>query len=163
MSDNTSSQRSAGKQLFVVQKHGGPSLHYDFRLAIGGVLKSWAVPNGPSLDPRVKRLAVATEDQPLQLASLKDEMTEGPQSGAIEIWDRGIYEVVTEKDGRVLTPEEAFDEGKLLLKLQGGRLVGGWSLQRTGRGKKSNWLLIRMKEDGGLVRRAKSKSRQTAS
>lgn len=155
-----SGRRAAGKPVYVVQKHAGPSLHYDFRLTIGDVLKSWAVPNGPSLDPRVKRLAVATDDRPLEPGSL--EGAESPQ-GPVEIWDRGTYEVMTEKDGRRLTPEEAYEEGRLLLKLQGQRLIGGWSLHRTGRGKKSNWLLIRMKADGGLVRRAKTKARQTTS
>jgi bifunctional non-homologous end joining protein LigD len=152
---------STTERVFVIRKHAGPSQHYDFRLAIGGVMKSWAVPNGPSPDPRVKRLAVATEDRPLESGTAEEP--EGGDSGALETWDQGRYEILSERDGVRLTPEQAFDEGRLLLALHGSRITGTWSLHRTGRGKKSNWLLIRMKEDGGLVRRAKSKSRQTAS
>ncbi len=151
-----------GGNIFVVHKHAAPSAHFDFRLAIGGVLKNWAVPNGPSLDPRVKRLAVATDDLALGPANLEGSGTAGPRgTAAVEVWDHGTFDILTERDGRRLTPEEAFNEGRLLLNLHGQRLIGGWSLQRTGRGKKSNWLLIRMKEDGGLLRRPKAKVRQT--
>lgn len=150
-------QAPAADRVFIIQKHAGPSQHYDFRLAIGGVMKSWAVPNGPSPDPRVKRLAVATEDRPLAADPAEDSA--GGDAGALETWDRGRYELLSEKDGIRLTPEQAFDDGRLLLALHGSRITGTWSLHRTGRGKKSNWLLIRTAQDGGLVRRTKSKTR----
>jgi DNA ligase D-like protein (predicted 3'-phosphoesterase) len=118
---------------FVVQKHAARTLHYDFRLEAGGVLKSWAVPKGPSTDPSEKRLAVQVGDHALAHADY--------ESDRVEIWDRGTYEPLTE--GRV---EDAIENGHLSFRLDGEKLQGGWTLQRTSEGAKPQWLLIKRRD-----------------
>ena len=122
-----------GKQRFVVQEHHATHLHWDFRLEMGGVLKSWAVPKGPSLDPAAKRLAVEVEDH-----SLAHNDYEG--DGVI-IWDRGTYE----QGGRVPWPE-ALERGHAVFVLHGEKLRGGFALQRTSPGAKPQWLLIKRRD-----------------
>ena len=122
--------------LFVVQQHAARRLHYDFRLEIGGVLRSWAVPKGPSLDPTHKRLAVETEDHPLEYGDFEGVIPAGNYgAGAVIIWDRGqaLHE---------LDPEEGVEKGKLLFELRGFKLRGLWTLVRTQRNPKE-WLLIK--------------------
>ncbi len=122
--------------LFVVQQHAARRLHYDFRLEIGGVLRSWAVPKGPSLDPADKRLAVATEDHPVEYADFEGVIPAGNYgAGAVIVWDRGL--AVHELD-----PEEGVDGGKLLFELRGHKLRGLWTLVKTKRGERE-WLLIK--------------------
>lgn len=122
--------------LFVVQKHSARRLHYDLRLEMGGVLRSWAVPKGPSLDPHEKRLAVMTEDHPLEYGDFEGVIpTENYGAGAVILWDRGptIHH---------LDPEEGCREGKLLFELRGFKLRGLWTLVKTQRSDKE-WLLIK--------------------
>jgi DNA ligase D-like protein (predicted 3'-phosphoesterase) len=119
---------------FVVQLHQATALHYDFRLEAGGVLKSWAVPKGPSTDPREKRLAVQVDDHSLAHGDYESER--------VEIWDRGTYRPLTE--GSV---EEAIENGHLSFWLEGERLRGGWTLHRTSAGAKPQWLLIKRHDD----------------
>ncbi len=122
--------------LFVVQQHAARRLHYDFRLEIGGVLRSWAVPKGPSLDPADKRLAVATEDHPVEYADFEGVIPAGNYgAGAVIVWDRGL--AVHELD-----PEAGVEGGKLLFELRGHKLRGLWTLVKTKRGERE-WLLIK--------------------
>src|SRR4051795_10568228 len=124
--------------VFVVQEHQATAHHYDVRLEVDGVMKSWAVPKGPSLDPAVKRLAVQVEDH--SLAHNDFEGTLG--AGGVIVWDRGTYE----QGGRVAWPE-ALDRGHAVFVLHGEKLSGGFALQRTRPGAKPQWLLIKRRDD----------------
>jgi DNA ligase D-like protein (predicted 3'-phosphoesterase) len=131
-------RRKKRELFFCVQKHLASHLHYDFRLEHNGVLLSWAVPKGPSLDPAAKRLAVEVEDH-----SLGHNDFEGPTgNGAVIIWDRGTYE----QGGRVAWPE-ALERGHAVFVLHGEKLHGGFALQRTRPGAKPQWLLIKRRDD----------------
>jgi DNA ligase D-like protein (predicted 3'-phosphoesterase) len=122
---------------FVIQQHQARSLHFDFRLEAGGVLKSWAVPKGPSTDPREKRLAVQVEDHALGHADFEGRAG----AGAVIIWDAGTYRSLT--DGSV---EDAIAAGHLSFWLDGEKLRGGWTLQRTDDGAKPQWLLVKRRD-----------------
>jgi len=123
---------------FCIQKHDASHLHYDFRLELDGALKSWAVPKGPSLDPKVKRLAVHVEDHPLDYATFEGSIPEGHYgAGDVIVWDRGVW--IPQED-----PAKAYAKGKLKFELQGEKLSGLWNLVRTHMpGKKENWFLIK--------------------
>ncbi len=127
---------SAGE--FVVQEHAATAHHFDFRLEVDGVMRSWAVPRGPSLDPSVKRLAVEVEDHSKEHNSF--EGTTG--HGGVIVWDRGTYE----QGGRVPWPE-ALDRGHAVFVLHGEKLRGGFALQRTRPGAKPQWLLIKRRDE----------------
>jgi DNA ligase D-like protein (predicted 3'-phosphoesterase) len=138
----------------VIQKHDASTLHYDFRIEVDGVLKSWAVPKGPSTDPREKRLALPTEDHPLDYADFEGVIPEDQYGGGtVLVWDTGPYDNITEKDGKTVPADKALDRGHLLVRLHGKKLQGGYALQRTGTGKKSRWLLVKMKDDDADARR----------
>lgn len=129
--------------IFVVQKHDASTLHYDFRLEVDGVLKSWAVRKGPSTDPAEKRLAVPTEDHPLAYAGFEGVIPSGYGAGAVVVWDRGTYRNLREDEGRSM--QEALDEGKAEVWLDGEKLRGGYTLvQMKGR---DGWLLIKQNDD----------------
>jgi bifunctional non-homologous end joining protein LigD len=129
-------EETARPGLFVVQKHSARRLHFDLRLEIGGVLRSWAVPKGPSLDPQEKRLAVATEDHPLEYGDFEGVIPPGNYgAGGVIVWDRG-------PTVHHLPPDEALEDGKLLFELKGHKLRGLWTLVRTKRDPKE-WLLIK--------------------
>jgi DNA ligase D-like protein (predicted 3'-phosphoesterase) len=120
--------------VFVVQEHQATAHHYDLRLEVDGVMRSWAVPKGPSLDPAAKRLAVQVEDH---------GMAHNDYEGAnVIVWDRGTYE----QGGRVAWPE-ALERGHAVFVLHGEKLRGGFALQRTSAGAKPQWLLIKRKDD----------------
>ncbi len=123
---------------FVVHEHHAARLHYDFRLEIGGVLKSWAIPKGPSMNPADKRLAVMVEDHLLEYGDFEGIIPDGHYgAGAVLIWDSGEFD--TEAD-----PEEGLEKGKLSFVLKGEKLRGGYSLiLMKGRGTGKDWLLIK--------------------
>jgi DNA ligase D-like protein (predicted 3'-phosphoesterase) len=123
---------------FVVQEHQATAHHFDVRLEVGGIMRSWAVPKGPSLDPAVKRLAVQVEDH-----EIAHNDFEGPAGGgAVIVWDRGRYE----QGGRVSWPE-ALARGHAVFVLHGKKLRGGFALQRTRGGEKPQWLLIKRRDE----------------
>ncbi|MDI3394788.1 DNA ligase D [Pseudomonas sp. V98_8] len=123
---------------FCIQKHDASRLHYDFRLELDGALKSWAVPKGPSLDPKVKRLAVHVEDHPLDYATFEGSIPEGHYgAGDVIVWDRGVW--IPQED-----PAKAYAKGRLKFELQGEKLGGLWNLVRTHMpGKQEQWFLIK--------------------
>jgi bifunctional non-homologous end joining protein LigD len=140
--------RARGKKdkalSFVIHKHDARNLHYDFRLELDGTLKSWAVPKGPSLDPKNKRLAVHVEDHPLGYGSFEGSIPEGQYgAGDVIVWDRGIWQPHGD-------PQETYKAGKLKFTLIGEKLTGDWALVRThlpGSGDKEQWLLIKEKDE----------------
>ncbi len=148
-------RRKPGKRpIFVIQKHDASSLHYDFRLEIGGVLKSWAVPKGPSTDPREKRLAAPTEDHPLDYADFEGVIPAGEYgAGTVLVWDTGPYENISEEDGEPIEPEAALAKGHLSVRLFGKKLQGGYTLVRMGDDGDADWLLIKMRDDAADARR----------
>ena len=130
--------------LYVIQKHRASQLHYDFRLAFNGVLLSWAIPKGPSLDPSVKRLAMQVEDHPLEYANFEGVIPEGEYGGGtVMVWDKGTW-----------SPDEsdvadALRRGSLKFTLNGKKLRGSWALVRTksyGGSRKNAWLLIKHRD-----------------
>jgi len=140
--------------IFVMQKHDASNLHYDFRLQVGDVLKSWAVPKGPSTDPDQKRLALETEDHPVDYADFEGTIPEGQYgAGVVIVWDTGTYENTSEKNDEKLSMEEAFEKGHITVNLQGKKLKGGYALIRTQGGDNPKWLLMKKKDDEADGRR----------
>jgi DNA ligase D-like protein (predicted 3'-phosphoesterase) len=125
--------------VFVVQEHQATAHHYDLRLEVDGIMRSWAVPKGPSLDPAMKRLAVEVEDHDLAHNDFEGRAGGG---GGVIIWDRGSYE----QGGRVPWPE-ALERGHAVFVLHGDKLKGGFALQRTRGGAKPQWLLVKRRDD----------------
>ena len=134
---------------FVIQKHDASSLHYDFRLEVDGVLKSWAVPKGPSTDPREKRLAVEVEDHELGYRDFEGVIEEGYGKGTVLVWDRGTYRSLDEERSMA----DALAAGHVRFWLEGEKLTGGWTLQRTREGEKPQWLLIKRRDERADSRR----------
>jgi DNA ligase D-like protein (predicted 3'-phosphoesterase) len=130
--------RGVSAGVFVVQEHQATAHHFDLRLEVGGVMRSWAVPKGPSLDPAAKRLAVEVEDHSLS----HNDFEGGLGDGGVIVWDRGTYE----QGGRVAWPE-ALDRGHAVFVLHGEKLQGDFALQRTREGAKPQWLLIKRRDD----------------
>jgi len=137
-------RRSARRLVYVVQKHRASRLHYDFRLEWNGVLLSWAVPKGPSLDPAVKRLAMAVEDHPLEYATFEGVIPEGEYGGGtVMVWDRGTW------TPDVPDVDAALRKGELKFTLHGRKLTGSWVLVRTrsaAPGGRAGWLLIKHRD-----------------
>ncbi len=145
-SDNRATRKS--KRLrFVIQRHAARQLHYDLRLELGGVFKSWAVAKGPSLNPKDKRLAVEVEDHPLDYGDFEGTIPKGEYGGGtVQLWDRGYWAPEGDK-----TPEQGLADGDFKFTLDGERLHGSWVLVRMKRdwtgGKRTNWLLIKHRDE----------------
>lgn len=142
--------------IFVIQQHDATTLHFDFRIEADGVLKSWAVPKGPSTDPSEKRLAIATEDHPLKYADFEGVIPEGEYgAGTVIVWDAGPYKNITkDDDDREVPLPKALKGGTVEIWLEGKKLRGGYALVHSKmRGKKKNWLLVKMKDEGADARR----------
>jgi len=137
-----------GRNIFVVQKHRATGLHYDFRIEHKGILKSWAVPKGPPVKPGEKRLAVMTEDHPLDYADFEGVIPEGQYGGGkVIVWDRGVYVNISLEKGKAISLDEAVKRGKLEISLQGEKLKGRYALVKTAYRGRENWLLIKVKKD----------------
>jgi bifunctional non-homologous end joining protein LigD len=133
--------------IFVIQKHHASRLHYDFRLEMEGVLKSWAVPKGPSYDPATKRLAMMTEDHPYDYASFEGVIPAGQYGGGnVIIWDNGTWEFIEPGDD----PVKALKSGKLTFRMFGRKMFGEWALVKIhgrGDGKGNEWLLLKHRDE----------------
>jgi bifunctional non-homologous end joining protein LigD len=133
--------KTPGKRFFI-QRHSARRLHYDLRLEMDGVLKSWALPQGPTLDPEIKRLAVHVEDHPLDYGDFEGTIPSGNYgAGKVTLWDRGTYEWLGDR-----TPEAQWEKGDLKLLFHGHKLAGEFALVRTNRSKGKDWLLIKKKD-----------------
>jgi DNA ligase D-like protein (predicted 3'-phosphoesterase) len=129
----------------VVHQHDATTLHYDFRLEAAGVLKSWAVPKGPSTNPRDKRLAMPTEDHPLDYFDFEGVIPEGQYgAGPVIVWDAGTYRNLTER---------AVEDGHVAVWLEGRKLRGGYAFTRIGKGARGRWLLVKMDDEAADARR----------
>ena len=150
-----SKAKSSDRPVFVIQKHAASSLHYDFRLEIDGVLVSWAVPKGPSMDPGDKRLAVRTEDHPLDYKDFEGVIPEDEYGGGtVMVWDGGPYKNLMSDKDEPLSMEESLAKGHVEVWLEGEKLTGGWALihAKLG-GEKKNWLLTKIDDDQADARR----------
>ncbi len=150
-SEPSGRERRRSGRGFVVQKHDASRLHYDFRLELGGVLKSWAVPKGPSLRPSQRRLAVQVEDHPVEYGGFEGVIPEGEYGGgAVLVWDRGEW--IPDGD-----PAAAYRKGKLKFRLEGEKLRGRWTLvrMRSADDGRDNWLLIKEKDDQARTGRSR--------
>ena len=141
---------SRGTLVFVIQKHAASHLHYDFRLELDGVMKSWAVPKGPSVNPAVKRLAMEVEDHPIAYNTFEGTIPQGEYGGGtVMLWDRGMYTAdeagPSDDAGTVLRRE--YHAGRMKITLHGERLRGSWALVRTDPGPKPKWLLIKHRDE----------------
>ena len=134
---------------YVIQKHAARQLHFDFRLELDGVMKSWAVPKGPSVDPAVKRMAIPVEDHPLSHNEFEGTIArEQYGGGTVMLWDRGTWEYGGPGSGGVEESRKAYEKGDFKFILHGERLRGSWVLVRTRRGdERPQWLLIKHRDE----------------
>ncbi|GEJ47016.1 MULTISPECIES: DNA polymerase ligase N-terminal domain-containing protein [unclassified Chryseobacterium] len=143
-------KKSKDKLIFVIQRHAASRLHYDFRLEMEGVLKSWAVPKGPSLDPKDKRLAMMVEDHPYDYKDFEGNIPEGNYgAGQVEIWDSGTYEPL-EENSKLSDDKELLKElhaGSLKFILHGKKLKGEFALVKMKNTDENSWLLIKHKDE----------------
>lgn len=144
------------RPIYVVQEHDASTRHWDFRLEVGGVLKSWAVPKGPIPDPSERRLAVPTEDHPLAYAEFEGVIPEDEYGGGtVIIWDRGTWSGLKEnEDGNEVPLADQLADGHAVFELHGEKLSGGWALQRFQADEdEPRWLLVKMDDDAADARR----------
>jgi DNA ligase D-like protein (predicted 3'-phosphoesterase) len=146
---------------FSIQKHSATSLHYDLRLEVDGVLASWAVPKGPSLNPADKRLAMRTEDHPLEYLEWEGVIPKGEYgAGPMIVWDRGVFQNISEtRSGKQMELAEAIEKGDVKIFLLGEKIKGAYALVRTGpAGDREKWLLIKKRDEGADARRKPTSS-----
>jgi bifunctional non-homologous end joining protein LigD len=146
--------KAAEKLAFVIQKHAASHLHFDLRLELDGVMLSWAVPKGPSLDPSVKRLAMQVEDHPIEYNTFEGTIPKGEYGGGtVMLWDRGTYGPAV-PDGGAAELRRGYEKGDFKFVLRGMRLRGSWVLVRTRRGdeRRPQWLLIKHRDEFAVPR-----------
>src|SRR6201996_6151584 len=143
--------KDKGHLMFVIQKHDASHLHYDFRLEMEGVLKSWAVPKGPSTDPKVKRLAMMVEDHPFDYRNFEGIIPKGEYGGGtVIVWDEGTYEPIEEVKGKKAQEKlllKQLESGSLKIKLHGEKLKGEYALVKTHGMGENGWLLMKHKDE----------------
>ena len=143
-------RRPARTLQFVIQKHDASHLHFDLRLELDGVMKSWAVPKGPSYDPKAKRLAMEVEDHPIEYNKFEGTIPEGEYGGGtVMLWDRGTYEA--EDGGGAASIRDGYERGDLKIVFHGERLEGGWVLVRMKRPGRPQWLFIKHRDEFAQV------------
>lgn len=146
-------KQKRSEKMFSIQKHDASSLHYDFRLENEGVLKSWAIPKGPSTDTSEKRLAVRTEDHPVDYIDFEGTIPKGEYgAGKVLLWDKGTYENITKKDGKLRSVDKSIEAGHLVFNLKGEKIKGGYSLKRINK-VKDQWLFVKMDDEEADARR----------
>lgn len=143
---NSDLSSNGDESIYVIQKHDASNLHYDLRLESGGVLKSWAVPKGPSMDPKVRRLAIPTEDHPMAYANFEGVIPKGNYgAGTVIVWDSGVFRNTKGKDTSF---EDNLDKGHATIFFEGSKLMGKFAMIRTNRGgKRPQWLFFKMKDE----------------
>lgn len=162
-SGEPAAHRGKKGQRFVVQRHDASTLHFDFRLQVADVLVSWSVPKGPSLDPKDKRMAVRTEDHPLDYAEFEGEIPSGEYgAGTVVVWDIGNYRNLTVHDGEQVPMSQAVEAGHLVVWLDGDKLTGAYALTKAKLAGGEQWLLVK-KDDEGADRRRKPAKTQPES
>lgn len=146
---------SSGAPRFVIQEHDASSHHFDFRLEVDGALRSWAVPKGPSTDPAEKRLALPTEDHPLDYADYEGVIPEGEYgAGTVLLWDSGTYRnLKADEDGDPISLGDQLSDGHATVWLEGEKLRGGFALTRVGEEEDERWLLVKMDDEKADARR----------
>src|SRR5205809_679900 len=147
-SGEAAARAKKGTLRFVIQKHAASHLHFDLRLELDGVMKSWAVPKGPHYDPKVRRLAMEVEDHPMEYNAFEGTIPQGQYGGGtVMIWDRGTYEA--EEPGGVKALRAGYEAGDLKFVMHGTRMLGGWVLVRTRRDPRgrAQWLLIKHRDE----------------
>lgn len=153
-SPKTKKTAKKNNPLFVIQKHNASHLHYDFRIQINGVLKSWAIPKGPSMDPTIKRLAMPTEDHPIEYAFFEGIIPEGLYgAGTVMVWDIGTFDNIKQKDGKLKPIEKCYEDGEIEIWLNGQKLQGGFVLVRTNFRDKESWLFKKIDDEKASVRK----------
>lgn len=148
--------KSSDNPMFVIQQHAARAMHFDFRLQIDGVLVSWAVPRGPSTNPADKRLAVRTEDHPLEYAGFEGTIPMGEYGGGrVIVWDAGRFRnLKVDKAGREIPLAQCLDGGHVEVWIEGQKIRGGYAFVHSRLGSDDdNWLLIKMKDEGADARR----------
>ena len=147
--------KSSRRPVFVIQQHDASRMHFDLRLEVDGVLASWSLPKGPSTDPREKRLAVRTEDHPLEYAEFEGRIPDGEYgAGAVIVWDTGPFENMSREAGRKIPLKTALAGGSVKIRLHGKKIRGGYGLihAKIG-GDDRNWLLVKEDDDQADARR----------
>ncbi len=142
--------KSGQGPAFVIQKHAAKRLHYDLRLEVDGVLKSWSVPRGPSSNPADRRLAVQVEDHPLDYQDFEGVIPKGQYgAGQVIVWDRGTYRNITDAPNHPTSMSKALEDGKVEVFFEGEKIKGGYALiqMQSPRTDRSNWLLIKLEDD----------------
>jgi len=140
---NVKSKLKLEHPIYVIQEHAASHLHYDLRLEIAGVLKSWAVPKGPSLDPNIKRLAMQTEDHPIDYANFEGVIPEGYGAGTVMVWDIGTFKNLKAEQNL----EDDYKDGKLEVFIEGKKIKGAFVLIRTNFRGKESWLFKKMSDE----------------
>ncbi len=150
----------AQRPRFVVQRHDARNLHFDVRLEVDGVLVSWAVPKGPSLNPADKRLAHRTEDHPLTYVDFEGRISEGYGAGTVIVWDIGTYDNLTTVDGVPVAAADALAKGHITVGLHGHKLTGAFAFTRTRMGgDEANWMLVKVDDEAADRRRRPTSTR----